>query len=218
MGIKIEKIGTSSSELAEMQRINSENLKTKEAKEPAKPENAEAKKEGEVKLDAYNKHTVSDSIEKQINEQKAKIEELQKNLEGLREDYNVTSKALDEARKERYVKELSRHQKEVSEHSLMRLFHDWKAKFLRDREDQAIRRFYRTSYFNHETALDEARKAEIAYDIADMARFEAMAAHNRAFGHYLGGLWVQRDAYWDLAALQRRHALAKLQESLLRRF
>ena len=214
MGMEIDKINGYSNELAEMQRINSEKLKTKEAKDTQKSDKTEGKKEGEVKLDTYNRHTVSDSIEKQINEQKAKIEELQKNLDGLRENYNKTNKELDIARKERYAKELSRHQKMVTEHSLMRLFRDWQRRFIKAREDEQIKRFYRTAYFDHETALDERRNAEIAYDLADMARFDAMHAHNVAFGHYLGGLWVQRDAYWDLAALQRRHAIAKLQESL----
>ena len=216
MGMEIDKIsnGQTPKELLEIQRLNAEKLKTKDVKEDKK---AEQKKGGEeVKLDTYNKHAVSDSIEKQIAEQKAKIEEMSKNLEGLREDYNKTAKAEKEARTERYLKERERYYKEVKKRSLFRIFEDWRERYLRRKEDEAIKRFYGTSYFKYETALDDQKMAEKAYDLADIAAFEAIHAHNLADAHYLGGLWVQRDAYWDLASMHRRLMVAKIRESYMK--
>ncbi len=215
MGMEIEKIGSgyTPKELQEIQRLSAEKTKNQEVKENAK---AEKKENPEAHLDTYKKNAVSDSIEKQIAEQKAKIEEMNKNLEGLREEYKATAQAEKEARIERYAKERERYHKELSKRSLFRIFADWKERYLRRKEDQAIRRFYGTSYFKYETALDEHRMAEKAYDLADLAAFDAIHAHNVADAHYLSGLWLQQDAYWDLAHMQRRLAIAKLRERMFR--
>ncbi len=216
MGMEIDKIsnGQTPKELLEIQRLNAEKLKTKEVKEDKKAE--QKKGNNEVKLDTYNKHAVSDSIEKQIAEQKAKIEEMSKNLEGLREEYAQTAKAEKEARTERYLKERERYQKEVQKRSLFRIFADWRERYLRRKEDEAIKRFYGTSYFKYETALDDHKMAEKAYDLADIAAYEAIHAHNIADAHYLSGLWVQQDAYWDLARMHRRLMVAKIREGYLK--
>ena len=215
MGLEIDKIngGQSAKELAELQRLNNEKSKAREVKETKKAD----KQEGpDAHLDTYNKHKVSDSIEAQIKQQEAKIKEMSEKLDGLREEYSKTSQAERIARLEKWGKETEKYQKELSKRSLFRIFSEWRAKYLRKKEDEAIKRFYNTSYFKYETALDEHKLAEKEYDIADMAAYEAIRAHNIADAHYLGGLWVQQDAYWDLAHMQRRLAIAKLREKMFR--
>ena len=213
MGIEIDKINSSRSaqELAEMQRLNNEKTKTKEVKENQKPEKKESP---EAHLDTYNKNKVSNSIEAQIKEQEAKIKEMSEKLDGLREEYTKTAKDEQIARMERWAKERERYQKDLQKRSLFRIFSDWKRRYLERKEDEAIRRFYGTSYFKYETALDDKKIADREYDLADMVALEAIRAHNAADAHYLGGLWVQQDAYWDLAHMQRRLAIAKLREKM----
>lgn len=218
MGMEVNKINGSLSS-AELTRINQ--LQAEDKNEQKIDYNKNIKKEDlkeeNNKIDSYSKHPVTDSIEKQIKEQKAKIEELQKNLDGLRDEYNTTRKAEHEARKERYAKEIEQHQKRVSENILKRLFFGWKLKFLKNKEDAAIKRFYKTSYFDYEMAGDETKNAEKAYDIADIAAYDAIHAHNIADAHYLSGLWIQQDAYWDLASLYRRKMIAMSLENRFNR-
>ena len=212
MGMEIEKInsGRSAQELAEMQRLNSQKNNTQKVKD----ENLE-KKEG-TKIDTYDKHKVSNSIELQIQQQESKIKELSKNLEGLREEYAATGKAEHEARKERYAKELAQHQKEVSENILKRIFFGWKAKLLRAKQDAIIDGYYRSSYKDFELATDAKKAAMKDYNLADIAAYEAIHAHSVADAHYLTGLWIQQDAYWDLLHLQRRKMIARMRENMLR--
>ncbi len=212
MGLEIDKINgnRSTQELAEMYKLNAQKSNTK------KVQNEDLEQKEETKLDTYDKHKVSNSIEKQIQAQEAKIKELSKNLEGLREEYATTAKAEHEARMERYQKEILRHQKEVSENILKRIFFGWKAKLLNAKRDAIIDGYYRSSYKDFELATDAKKVAMRDYDLADVAAYEAIHAHNIADAHYLTGLWIQQDAYWDLLHLQRRKMIARMRENMLR--
>ena len=157
---------------------------------------------------------VSNSIEKQIKEQEAKIKEINENLAVLRENYSETSDAEDAARTERYLKERERYRKEVSENSLKRLFASWTKKYRANESDKSILKEYNASSADYETAAEERKSADIAYDLADTEAYDAIMAHNSASNQFISGLWGKRDAYWDLAKMQRRLAIAKLSESM----
>lgn len=218
MGIEVEKVANGTrtpAELAEMQRLNAAQ-RIKAQTNAIKANEKDKKAVPDAHLDIYRRQAVSETIEQQIKQQEAKIKELSKNLEGLREDYAETAKAEDEARAERYAKQLAQHQKEVTERSLKRIFADWREKFLRDKEDTTIKRYYHSANGNYENAIDERKLAEKAYDIADAAAFDAISKHNKADAQYLGALWVQQDAYWDLAHMQRRLGIAKLREKMFK--
>ncbi len=219
MGIEIDKVSGNNiaQDLAAINKINAEIKKTEATKKNEQTDaikNAkEQKKEDlEAHLDTYNKHKVSNSIEQQIKEQKAKIEELSKNLEGIRDEYNKTGKARDEARASRYKSERDLFKKEVSERGLKRLFYEWRMKHLQKKDDEEIRQTFNTYHEDYDTAAIERKLAEKDYDIADAEAFAAIRAHTNADIDYLTGLWSKQDAYWDLAKMQQRLMLAKHME------
>ena len=218
MGIDVERVSGASNvarEIAEMNKISSQIQKTEEEKKKEKIAKQQEKKEDpDAHLDTYNKHKVSNSIEQQIKEQKAKIDELSNNLKGIKQEYLETGAAEDAARKVRAQKERDLYKKEISEHSLQRLFKNWKAKYFATKDNAKLAEGYHSSQANYDAALDERIIAEKNYDMADADAFSAIAKHNSADAAYLGGLWRKEDAYWDLARLQRNYMVAKIRESM----
>ncbi|MCM1265598.1 MAG: hypothetical protein NC200_05300 [Candidatus Gastranaerophilales bacterium] len=215
MGLEINKLSDSTyiqKELTEINKLNTESAKNvEEDNQTSKQE----KTDKDEHLDTYRKSSVvSNSIEKQIKEQEAKIKEINENLAVLRENYNETSEAEDVARSVRYQKERERYRKEVSENSLKRLFANWTRKYKANETDKSILKEYNSASSDYETAAEERRSADIAYDLADTEAFDAIAAHNSASAQFISGLWGKRDAYWDLAKMQRRLSIAKIQESM----
>ena len=225
MGIEIDKVSGNNvaQDLAAINKTSAEVKKTEaqkkaeqtEAIKKAKEENE--KKKNEVLLDTYKRsNVVSNSIEQQIKEQEAKIAEISKNLEGIRENYYATDKAEDSARAERRLKEEELFAKEKSERSLKRLFYEWRMKHIQKKDDKEIEQTYNTYYDDYDTAKMAKRMAEKDYDIADADAFAAIRAHNRADVDFTAGLWKQSDAYWDLAAMHRRLMLARHIENMKR--
>ncbi len=218
MGIDVERVSSGSNiarEMAEMNKISSQIQKTEEEKKKEKIAKQQEKKETpEAHLDTYKKHTVSNSIEQQIKEQRAKIEELSNNLKGIKEDYDTTAAKESAARKVRYQKERDLYKKEISEHSLQRLFQNWKKKYLANKTNNALEEGYMSSEANLDAATSERIIAERDYDMADADAFSAIAKHNSADAAYLSDLWRKEDAYWDLARLQQNFMVAKIRESL----
>lgn len=219
MGIEIDKVSGNNiaQDMAAVNKINAEIKKTEAVKKNEQTDaikKAKEKKEEDAKahLDTYNKHKVSNSIEEQIKEQKAKIEELSKNLEGIRDEYNKTGKARDEARVARYKAERDLFHKEVSERGFKRLFYEWRMKHLAKKDDEEIRQTFNTYHEDYDTAAIERKMAEKDYDMADADAFAAIRAHTRADIDYLSGLWSKQDAYWNLAKMQQRLILAKHME------
>lgn len=222
MGLEIDKISgstTSQKELIEIMRLNAEKVakeeEIKKQEEARKKELQAKKKDLDEHLDVYRKsNTVSNSIEQQIKEQEAKIKEINKNLDLLRETYKETEAIEDEARSIRYKKERELYRKEVSENSLKRLFASWAKKYQANENDKSILKEYNSADAKYSSAVEERMSADVAYDMADADAFEAIMAHNSASAQFISGLWGKRDAYWDLARMQRRLGIAKLQESL----
>jgi hypothetical protein len=218
MGIEINKLSNSSYVQKELTEINKLNSTSVEKDEEENSEKTTDKKTGDKKtenLDTYKKSsTVSNSIEQQIKEQEAKIKEINENLAVLRESYNETGEAEDAARSERYLKERERYQKELSENSLKRIFASWTKKYKANESDTSILKNYNATNTKYETAIDERKSADEAYDLADTEAYEAIQAHNSSSAQFISGLWGKRDAYWDLAKMQRRLAVAKLKESM----
>lgn len=222
MGLEIDKISGSvysQKELIEIHRLNAEKIAKEEEirkQEELKKKELEAKKnDKDEHLDVYRKSSsVSNSIEQQIKEQEAKIKEINKNLDMLRETYKETAAAEDEARSLRYKKERELYRREVSENSLKRLFASWAKKYQANENDKSILEEYNSANSKYSSAIDDRKSADIAYDMADADAFEAIMAHNSASAQFISGLWGKRDAYWDLARMQRRLGVAKLQESL----
>lgn len=219
MGIEINKLSDSTyiqKELSEINKLNSETV-DETANEDKTQASSKQNNNGDKdnNLDTYSKSTVvSNSIEQQIKEQEAKIKEINENLAVLRENYSETSDAEDTARAARYQKERERYRKEVSENSLKRLFASWTKKYKANETDKSILKEYNSASSDYETASDERKSADIAYDLADTEAYEAISAHNSASAQFISGLWGKRDAYWDLAKMQRRLAIAKLNENL----
>ena len=222
MGLEIDKVfgsGTSQKELIEIMRLNAEKVAKEEEikkQEEARKKELQAKKNnGDDNFDVYRKsNAVANSIEQQIKEQEAKIKEINKNLDLLREEYKETKALEDEARSIRYKKERELYRKEVSENSLKRLFASWAKKYQANENDKSILKEYNSANSDYSSAVEERAAADVAYDMADTEAFDAIAAHNAASTQFITGLWGKRDAYWDLARMQRRLGIAKLQESL----
>lgn len=219
MGLEINKLSDSTyiaKELSEINRLNSETVDETSNEEKAQNTSIQNKKEDKDEhLDVYKKSSVvSNSIEKQIKEQEAKIKEINENLAVLRENYSETSDAEDAARTERYLKERERYRKEVAENSLKRIFANWTKKYRANESDKSILKEYNASSADYETAAEERKSADIAYDLADTEAYDAIMAHNSASNQFISGLWGKRDAYWDLAKMQQRLAFAKLNENL----
>ena len=212
MGIEIDKVSGNNvaQDLAAVNRLSAEIKKTEATKKSEQTDAINKEKEDkEPRLDTYQKNRVSNSIEQQIKEQKAKIEELNKNLEGIKENYIETSKKEDLARTERFKKERDLYQKEVSERGLKRLFYEWRMKHIQKKDDEEIKQTYNTYYNDYDEATAAKKLAERDYDMADAEAFAAIRAHTKADIDYIGNLWTQQDAYWDLAHMQRRLMLAK---------
>lgn len=218
MGIDVERVSGASNvarEIAEMNKISSQIQKTEEEKKKDKIAKQQEKKEApDAHLDTYKKNTVSNSIEQQIKAQKAKIEELSNNLKGIKQEYQETGAAEDAARKLRAEKERDLYKKEISEHSLQRLFKSWKAKYFATKDNAKLEDGYHASEANYDAALEERIHAERDYDMADADAFSAICKHNSADAAYISGLWSKESAYWDLARLQRNYMVAKIKESL----
>ena len=218
MGLEIDRVSglNTSRDLAEITKLNAQVNKTDEEKKKERIAQQQEKKEAiEAHLDTYKKHAVSNAIEEQIKEQRAKIEELSKNLEGLEEEYYSTQKKADTARAERRNKYNELHQKQISERSLKRLFSSWRTKYLANKDNSDIQTQYRLSNKKYDSAGDARIHAERDYNIADADAFSAIADYNSADSAYLGGLWNKEDAYWDLARMQRNLMVARYQENLL---
>ncbi|MCD8377939.1 MAG: hypothetical protein LUB59_04030 [Candidatus Gastranaerophilales bacterium] len=236
MGIDIDKLSQNTYvpyELTEISRLNSKKVSAEEAEEAyatsaaarqtmsAEPTSAAAKKtdknkqsNGEENIDTYKKNNVvSNSIEQQIQEQEAKIKEINKNLAVLRENYSETGDAEDDARSIRYQKSRDLHTKELSENSLKRIFASWTKKYSANENDESILKEYNLSSSNFDDATVERILADKAYDVADADAIDAISAHNSSSSQLISGLWGKRDAYWDLAKMQRRLAFAKLKEN-----
>ena len=158
------------------------------------------------------KKLVSDTIEQQIKEQKAKIDEISKNLEVLRAEYTDAAEKEDEARAERRIKARELYKKEVSEGSLKRLFNSWRSKYLANQSDKKIESQYNTYNLDYDTAVQERMDADKDYDLSDVDAYAAIMASNSADAAFLGGLWNKRDAYWDLAKMQQNLGFAKAVE------
>jgi len=223
MSIDIDKLSLNTyvpKELTEINRLNSQSVKAEEEPEEddktVKNQDKKADNKNEEKnIDTYRKsNVVSNSIEEQIKEQEAKIKEINKNLEVLRDNYSETGDAEDDARSLRYEKERDLYRKEVTENSLKRILASWTKKFNADKTDESIKKQYDASDLKYENADIERIAADEAYDIADTDAYDAIQAHNSSSSQYLSGLWGKRDAYWDLASMQRRLAIAKLKENL----
>ena len=202
MSIDVNKLSLSTNvpkELTEINRLNSEPIKEEETEENTdevakKQEKKSDSKDYEKNMDTYKKSTVvSNSIEQQIQEQKAKI---------------------DEARSLRYQKERDLYRKEVAENSLKRIFANWTKKFNADKTDKSIQKQYNSSNLKYKNADIERIAADKEYDIADADAYDAIQEHNASSAQLLSGLWGKRDAYWDLAKMQQRLAFAKLNENL----
>lgn len=223
MSIDVNKLSLSTNipkELTEINRLNSEPIKEEETEENTdevakKQEKKSDSKDYEKNMDTYKKSTVvSNSIEQQIQEQKAKIDEINKNLAVLRENYSETGDAEDDARSLRYQKERDLYRKEVAENSLKRIFANWTKKFNADKTDKSIQKQYNSSNLKYKNADIERIAADKEYDIADADAYDAIQEHNASSAQLLSGLWGKRDAYWDLAKMQQRLAFAKLNENL----
>lgn len=223
MGIEIDKVSGNNvaQELAAINK-NSAEVKKTEAKKKAEQTDAikkakaeNEKKKSEVLIDTYRQsNRVSNSIEAQIKEQQAKIDEISKNLEGIKENYFSTDKAEDKARAERRMKENELYAKEKSERSLKRLFYEWRMKHIQKKDNKEIEQTYNTYYDDYDSAQIERKLAEKDYDIADADAFAAIKAHTRADIDYTAALWQRSSAYWDLASMQRRLMLARHIENM----
>lgn len=219
MGMEIDSnynSNNSAQELAEIYRLQREgkNNVDKTNSQTQQVNDNQDKKKKETHLDTYNKSSaVSDSIEQQIKEQKEKIAEISKNLEGLRDDYYNTLDEQNKARTNRATKERELYRKEVSERSLKRIFQNWRKKFLSNQDDKEISGQYQEHMNNYDTASDEEKAANKAYDLAKTDAYTAISNHNSADTAFLGGLWSKEDAYWDLLKLDQQYAYAKMRES-----
>ena len=215
MGIEINKYDgrNTPQELIDIYRlkseINEEVRKTAESKASKKDEGNDS----ENRIDTYKKQLVSNTIEQQIKEQQAKIDEISKNLEVLRAEYTEAAEKEDEARTERMIKARELHKKELSESSLRRIFNNWRLKHLANKTDKTIESEYSTSNADYDSAMEERILADRDYDLSDTEAYSAIMASNSADAAFLGGLWNKRDAYWDLAKMQQRLSFAKAMES-----
>lgn len=224
MGIEIDKVSgnNTSQDLLALTRLSADVRKTEATKKTEQENeiNGAAKKENakETHLDTYKKSTVTNSIEQQIKEQQAKIDEISKNLEGLKETYKTTDQAKDAAIASRYKAGFELHQKEISENGLKRLFYEWRMKHLRQKEDEMIDRTFRTYYSKYDDAMGVRRHASKFYDMAEAEAFAAIRAYRNADIDYMVGLWSKRDAYWQLAKMQMRLIWARHVEMSRMRF
>lgn len=213
MGIDIDKLSMSSyvpKELSEINKLSSKSVETE-----SEAENVSIKNQDENNTDTYKKSSpVTDSIERQIKEQEAKIKEISDNLAVLLENYNETAASEDDARTLRYQKSRDLHGKELTENSLKSVYEDWTAQYNADKTDSSIKKEYALSNMEYEDANLERIEADKAYDIADTDAYEKIQAHNVSSSQYLMGLSGKRNAYYDLASLQRSLGIAKIKESL----
>ncbi|GEM_PF-6224161 len=216
MGVEIDKYNSTNNaqELAEIYRLQQEgNKNTDKVNNQKVEEKPDTTKKQKANLDTYVKSSaVSDSIEQQIKEQKEKIAEISKNLEGLQDDYYNTLETENSARADRAKKERDLYQKEVSERSLKRIFQNWQRKHTMEPTDKEVLGEFQTHRTDYNTASDEERAAQKAYNLSDTAAYSAISDHNSADSAYLSGLWSKEDAYWDLAKMQQRYAFAKMKE------
>ncbi|MCR5266225.1 MAG: hypothetical protein K6E29_06490 [Cyanobacteria bacterium RUI128] len=223
MGIEIDKVSgnNTAQDLLAITRLNAD-VKRTENTQKTEQEDAinKASKQDDKKahLDTYKKSTVTNSIEQQIKEQQAKIDEISKNLEGLKEAYTTTDKAKDTAIAARYKAGTELHQKEVSENGLKRLFYEWRMKHLRQKEDEMIDRTFKTYYSQYDDAMGVRKHASKFYDIAEAEAFAAIRAHTFADIDYMTALWSKQDAYWQLAKMQMRLIWARHVENSRRFF
>ncbi len=215
MGIEIDKYNGKNvpQELVDIYRLRSEISEGVRKTNEEKTEKAKSEANPEAHLDTYKKNVVSNSIEQQIKEQEAKIKEINDNLNVLREEYYDTRDKEDAARAERSIKARELYQKEISESSLKRMFTNWRKKYLNNKTDKSIEKEYNLSNLDYDTAMEERILADKDYDISDTEAYAAINAHNHADAQFLGGLWSKQDAYWDLAKMQQRLAVAKFMES-----
>lgn len=215
MGLEINKYNgvNSQNELIELYKLNSDEKEKMKKINQQKAVNKTDENINKSTFDTYKKNVVSDSIEKQIQEQKAKIKEISENLDGLREEYYKTAEEENKARLERQTKARELYQKEVSESGLKRMYENWRKKYLADKTDKTIEKKYNGYHTDYDTAIEERILADKDYDIADADAFAAISEHTSADTAFLGGLWKKEDAYFDLARLQQRYSYAKLREN-----
>ena len=218
MGLEIDKYNgrNTPQELVDIYRINNEIKKG--VQKSTQAQNAKQQEESpEAHLDTYKKHAVSNSIEKQIKEQEAKIKELNENLAEIKEIYDSAWDDKKAAVMEKSLKARELYQKEITESSLKRMFSNWRKKYLADKTDEAIEKEYNLSNMDYESAIEESRLAGLDYDLAEDDAIAAMRKYNSADTDYLIGLWNKRDAYWDLAKMYQNLGIAKIREGMLDR-
>ncbi len=214
MGIEIDKYNgrNTPQELVDIYRINSEIKKSVQKTNSAQKSQPKEEENPEAHLDTYKKHAVSNSIEKQIKEQEAKIKELNENLEGLKETYNSAWDDKRSAILEKNAKARELYKKEISESSIKRMFSNWRKKYLANKDDAATEKEYNMSNLSYADAIEASRLAGLDYDTADDEAVKAMKAYSSADIDYTVGLWNKRDAYWDLAKMYQNLGFAKMRE------
>ena len=159
------------------------------------------KRDKEEHLDTFKKSgAMTDSIEEQIRQQRAKIQELSESLALLQDDYDEKRDAKYCAINEKYKAKMDKKHSDAQKNYLNRMMKNLFEKNIYGTD--FTKNYDRINRDLKESTLENQNFEDI-YNQSVENSYLANKEYNSVHADYLGKLWVKDDACYDLLRLQK---------------